>query len=99
MQRSGINNDTTVILYGDNNNWFAAWALWQMKIYGHKDVRLMNGGRKKWIAEGRELNLAMLSRFAVYVERSRGESSSIFSAWHRLDEVVAAATKPIDEIA
>ncbi len=55
MQDSGIGNDTTVILYGDNNNWFAAWALWQMKIYGHKDVRLMNGGRKKWIAESREL--------------------------------------------
>jgi thiosulfate/3-mercaptopyruvate sulfurtransferase len=51
--RSGITPDTTVIVYGDNNNWFAAWALWQFKIYGHKDVRLMNGGRKKWIAEGR----------------------------------------------
>ena len=55
MGESGIGNDTTVILYGDNNNWFAAWALWQLKVYGHKDVRLMNGGRKKWIAEGREL--------------------------------------------
>ena len=55
MSSSGIANDTTVILYGDNNNWFAAWALWQLTIYGHQDVRLMNGGRKKWIAEGREL--------------------------------------------
>ncbi len=55
MQESGIGNDTTVVLYGDNNNWFAAWALWQMKIYGHKDVRLMNGGRKKWLAEQREV--------------------------------------------
>ena len=53
---SGIGNDTTVILYGDNNNWFAAWAFWQLKVYGHQDVRLMNGGRKKWIAEGRELS-------------------------------------------
>src|SRR5205814_4757919 len=44
-----------LIIYGDNNNWFAAWALWQAKIYGHADVRLMNGGRKKWLAEGREL--------------------------------------------
>jgi thiosulfate/3-mercaptopyruvate sulfurtransferase len=43
-------------LYGDNNNWFAAWALWQLKLYGHKDVRLMDGGRKKWLAEGRELS-------------------------------------------
>jgi thiosulfate/3-mercaptopyruvate sulfurtransferase len=55
MAKSGISNDTTVILYGDNNNWFAAWALWQMKVYGHQDVRIMNGGRKKWLAEGREL--------------------------------------------
>lgn len=56
MQRSGIANDTTVVLYGDNNNWFAAWAFWQMKIYNHADVRLMNGGRTKWIAEGRPLS-------------------------------------------
>jgi len=53
---SGISNDTTVVIYGDNNNWFAAWALWQLKIYGHNDVRLMNGGRKKWLAEERELS-------------------------------------------
>ena len=53
MSRSGIENDTTVILYGDNNNWFAAWALWQLKLYGHRDVRIMDGGRKKWVAEGR----------------------------------------------
>ncbi|MGH7376018.1 MAG: sulfurtransferase [Candidatus Methylomirabilales bacterium] len=52
---SGIDTGTTVVLYGDNNNWFAAWAFWQLKIYGHGDVRLMNGGRKKWIEEGREL--------------------------------------------
>jgi len=56
MSQSGIANDTTVILYGDNNNWFAAWAFWQMKIWGHRDVRLMNGGRKKWISEGRPLD-------------------------------------------
>jgi thiosulfate/3-mercaptopyruvate sulfurtransferase len=55
MSQSGISPATTVIIYGDNNNWFAAWAIWQMKIYGHKDVRLMNGGRKKWLSEGREL--------------------------------------------
>jgi len=55
MTDSGISNDTTVIIYGDSNNWFAAWAFWQMKIYGHKDVRLMDGGRKKWISEGRDL--------------------------------------------
>jgi len=55
MSRAGIGNDTTVVLYGDNNNWFAAWAFWQLKIYGHADVRIMNGGRKKWMEEGRPL--------------------------------------------
>jgi thiosulfate/3-mercaptopyruvate sulfurtransferase len=52
---SGIDNNTTVILYGDNNNWFAAWAFWQMKYYGHGDVRLMDGGRVKWVSDGRSL--------------------------------------------
>jgi thiosulfate/3-mercaptopyruvate sulfurtransferase len=56
MAKSGIANDTTVILYGDNHNWFAAWALWEMKIYGHADVRLMNGGRRKWLDERRPLS-------------------------------------------
>ncbi len=55
LATSGISNNTTIVLYGDNNNWFAAWALWQLKMYGHEDVRLMNGGRKKWLAEGRGL--------------------------------------------
>jgi thiosulfate/3-mercaptopyruvate sulfurtransferase len=56
LGKSGIDNTTTVVLYGDNNNWFAAWAFWQLKLYGHDDVRIMDGGRKKWIAEGRELS-------------------------------------------
>jgi thiosulfate/3-mercaptopyruvate sulfurtransferase len=51
--RSGISNDSTVVLYGDNNNWFAAFAYWLFKLYGHDDVRLMNGGRQKWLDEGR----------------------------------------------
>ncbi|MGH9674852.1 MAG: sulfurtransferase [Bryobacteraceae bacterium] len=56
MNVSSVSRDSTVILYGDNNNWFAAWALWQLKMYGHPDVRIMNGGRKKWLAESRELS-------------------------------------------
>ena len=51
----GIGNDTTVVLYGDKNNWFAAYAYWYLKIYGHGDVRILDGGRQKWIDEGREL--------------------------------------------
>ena len=56
LGQSGVGNATTLVLYGDNNNWFAAWAFWQLQMYGHKDVRIMNGGRKKWLAEGRELS-------------------------------------------
>src|SRR4026209_2453286 len=54
-RRSGIIKDDTVVLYGDNNNWFAAWALWQFKYHGHNDVRLMNGGRKKGELENRPM--------------------------------------------
>src|SRR5271170_5998725 len=52
LGESGISKDTVILLYNDNNNWFAAYAFWQLKYYGHKDVRLINGGRKKWLAEG-----------------------------------------------
>jgi thiosulfate/3-mercaptopyruvate sulfurtransferase len=55
LSRSGIGNDTAVILYGDNNNWFAAFAYWLFKLYGHDKVRLLDGGRKKWQEDGREL--------------------------------------------
>jgi thiosulfate/3-mercaptopyruvate sulfurtransferase len=55
LGQSGISNGTTILLYGDNNNWFAAYALWQLKYHGQKDVRLINGGRKKWVEEKRPL--------------------------------------------
>ena len=59
MQRllggSGITKGTTVVLYGDNNNWFATYAFWQLKLYGHRRVKIMNGGRLKWVNEGRPM--------------------------------------------
>ncbi|MGH2760088.1 MAG: sulfurtransferase [Actinomycetota bacterium] len=55
LGRSGISNDTQIVLYGGNNNWFAAYAYWYLRYYGHDNVKLMNGGRKKWELEGREL--------------------------------------------
>ncbi|UCH82716.1 MAG: sulfurtransferase [Candidatus Latescibacterota bacterium] len=55
LSESGVNNNTTIVIYGDKRNWCAAWAFWQLKIYGHRDVRMLNGGRDKWVAEGREL--------------------------------------------
>lgn len=57
LQAAGVNDDSTVILYGDNNNWFAAWGAWVFEIYGAQDVRLLDGGRVKWEAEGRELQV------------------------------------------
>jgi len=56
LKKSGINQDTTLILYGDFNNWFAAFAFWVFKYYGYNDVRIMNGGRKKWLEEDRSLD-------------------------------------------
>lgn len=55
LSRAGVTRETTIVLYGDNNNWFAAWALWILKYYGHRDVRLLNGGRVKWLADKREI--------------------------------------------
>ena len=55
MESRGISNDTTVVLYGDKNNWFAAYAYWYLKIYGHEDVRILDGGRQKWLDERREM--------------------------------------------
>jgi thiosulfate/3-mercaptopyruvate sulfurtransferase len=56
LQKNGVNNDTTLVLYGDFNNWFAAFAFWVFKYYGFKDVRIMNGGRKKWLEEDRAVS-------------------------------------------
>jgi thiosulfate/3-mercaptopyruvate sulfurtransferase len=57
LSDSGIGPDTTIVLYGDNNNWFAAWAYWQLKLFGHRDVRILNGGRKFWLDNGLPLSV------------------------------------------
>ena len=76
LSRSGATADTTIAVYGDNNNWFAAWFFWLLKYYGHKDVRLVNGGRAKWIAEGRPLSSAMPS-FARSEYRAKSPDASV----------------------
>src|SRR4051794_7850424 len=76
LGRAGIDNKTTIILYGDNNNWFAAWAFWQLKIYGHGDVRIMDGGRKKWLAEGRELSTEK-SSFPAATHKAKDPDASL----------------------
>ena len=71
----GIANESTVVLYGDKNNWFAAYAYWYLKIYGHEDVRILDGGRQKWIDEGRELTTDVPARQRVdYRARERNET-------------------------
>lgn len=59
LSQYGVVPNTTIAVYGDNNNWFAAWFFWLLKYYGHKDVRLVNGGRVKWLAEGRPTTTAV----------------------------------------
>jgi thiosulfate/3-mercaptopyruvate sulfurtransferase len=61
LGKTGIAKDTTIVLYGDNSNWFAAWALWQLELYGHPHVRLMNGGRAKWIEEHRPMTTEVVA--------------------------------------
>ncbi len=75
-RRAGIGADDTVVFYGDANNWFAAWAFWQFKYHGHKDVRLMNGGRKKWELEKRPwtTDLPQCSRRSNYPVPASDES-------------------------
>jgi thiosulfate/3-mercaptopyruvate sulfurtransferase len=86
MSATGISNPTTVVLYGDSNNWFAAWAVWQMKMYGHADVRIMDGGRKKWLAEGREVSTEVPAPgSATYKATGPDNSMRAF-----LDQVMAA---------
>jgi thiosulfate/3-mercaptopyruvate sulfurtransferase len=71
----GIGSDTTVVVYGDKNNWFAAYAYWYLKIYGHADVRILDGGRQKWIDERRELTAEPAAPSAVsYTATPRDES-------------------------
>ncbi|MEW1588394.1 sulfurtransferase [Micromonospora vinacea] len=86
LSERGISNDDTVILYGGNNNWFAAYAYWYFKLYGHRDVKLLDGGRKKWELDARPLVTDAVSRPATqYVAQEPDTTIRAFR-----DEVVAA---------
>jgi thiosulfate/3-mercaptopyruvate sulfurtransferase len=75
LQRVGVNDDTTLVLYGDFNNWFAAFAFWVFKYYGYKDVRLMNGGRKKWLEEDKPVTKDIPSHSKGNFKASEPDSS------------------------
>ena len=86
LSKSGISNDTTVVLYGGNNNWFAAYAYWYFKLYGHQDVRLLDGGRKRWELDARPFVTTVPTRTATrYVAKDQDLSLRAFR-----DEVIAA---------
>jgi len=75
LSERGIANDTTLVLYGDKNNWFAAYAYWYLKIYGHGDVRILDGGRQKWADEGREFTTETLRPQQTDYEASERDES------------------------
>ncbi|MFI5798975.1 sulfurtransferase [Streptomyces sp. NPDC051677] len=75
LSQKGIGRDDTVVLYGGNNNWFAAFAYWYFKVYGHQDVRLLDGGRKKWELDGRELVAETVTRPATTYTASAPDPS------------------------
>jgi thiosulfate/3-mercaptopyruvate sulfurtransferase len=86
LSAKGIGTDDTVVLYGGNNNWFAAYAYWYFKLYGHQNVKLIDGGRKKWELDGRELSKETVSRPATqYTAQEPDTSIRAFR-----DQVVAA---------
>jgi thiosulfate/3-mercaptopyruvate sulfurtransferase len=86
LSERGIGNDTTVVLYGGNNNWFASYAYWYFKLYGHQDVKLLDGGRKKWELDSRDLVEEVPSRPAAnYVAQEQDTAIRAFR-----DEVVDA---------
>ena len=89
LSKNGIANDSTVILYGGNNNWFATYAYWYFKIYGHTDVRLLDGGRKRWELDGRPFVTEVPSRSATrYVAKERDNSIRAYR-----DDVIAGIGK------
>ena len=87
LSKSGVAADTTVVLYGDTNNWFAAWGAWVFDIYGVKDVKLLDGGRKKWEAENRPLN-NRAPEFAATTYKVGAVNNSLRA---RLSDAVAVA--------
>ena len=95
LSKSGISNDSTVVLYGGNNNWFATYAFWYFKIYGHQDVRLIDGGRKLWELKGLPLTTDLPKREASrYVAKERDNSIRAF----RVEVVAAIGVKNIVDV-
>ena len=94
---SGISPSTTVVLFGDNNNWFATYAFWQMKMYGHQDLKIMDGGRQKWIDEGRAITTEP-SVIAAAGYSVAGYDSSLRATREDVLKVVAAGAADLVDV-
>ena len=103
LGRAGISNDTHIIVYGDNNNWFAAWGFWQLKYFGHEHVQIMNGGRKKWLEEKRPLSTdAPRIQPATYRAKDpdasiRAKRENIFDVLDRRSPAKLVDVRSVDE--
>jgi len=96
LSKSGVTPDTTIVAYGDNNNWFAAWFFWLLKYYGHKNVKLVNGGRAKWIAEKREI-VTEAPTYTKTEYRAAGPDASVRALReYVLERVIGNGAKIVD---
>ncbi|RVT91662.1 sulfurtransferase [Rhodovarius crocodyli] len=95
LRRAGVQHDSTVVLYGDNNNWFAAWGAWVLDIYGVRDVRLLDGGRRKWEAEGRQVSNRPVTHQATTLELPAQPNLALRA---RLADVVPVAQNRAQEV-
>ncbi len=91
LAAKGIGNDTTVVFYGDKNNWWATYAFWVFKLFGHKDARILNGGRAKWIAENRELTREVPSYPAASYSAPERDDASIRAFRDQVREHIKAS--------
>src|ERR1700676_4445695 len=103
LGKAGISPDTTIVLYGDNNNWFAAWAFWQLKYYGHDKILLMNGGRKKWLEEKRPITTDKTAgAAATYKTKApntaiRAKREDVFAAVEKKSPAHLVDVRSVDE--
>jgi thiosulfate/3-mercaptopyruvate sulfurtransferase len=103
LGKAGISPDTTIVLYGDNNNWFAAWAFWQLKYYGHEKVLIMNGGRKKWLEEKRTISnskppvVATTYKVKVADASIRAKRDDVFAAVDKKTGAQLVDVRSVDE--
>jgi thiosulfate/3-mercaptopyruvate sulfurtransferase len=97
LGKRGIGNDATIVLYGDKNNWFAAYAFWFLRLYRHDDVRILDGGRQKWIDEGRELSTDMPAS-APKEYRAKERDETLRTRRDAVLEAIGAAGKALVDV-